>query len=100
MYKSNLEEGYLAGRLYRSPAEIKRDIRKIKDEINSVNELFNIRELVDAIITEGADGDITRIAAAAAELYDSAEEALSTLRLLEESLDELRAELVLVYEEG
>ena len=85
---------------YRSPDEIKADIREIRERIDSVNDLFNIRELIASVITEGAGDDICRVAEAAAELADAAEEAMLELRVLNESLSELREELLFALREG
>ncbi len=85
---------------YRSPSEIKADICEIRERIDSVNDLFNIRELIASVITEGAGDDICRVAEAAAELADAAEEAMLELRVLNESLAELREELLFALKEG
>ncbi|MBR2650426.1 MAG: hypothetical protein IKD45_02080 [Clostridia bacterium] len=93
MYRLLDEVNGLPPRLYRSPEEIRRDIADIKRKIGEVNELFNIRELISSVISESEGGDMERMAAAASELADSAEEALSELRMLSEMLTLLRAEL-------
>ena len=93
MYKEIDEVNCLPPRLYRHPSEIRRDISKIRAKIDEVNELFNIRELISNVITETEGGDIEGVAAAACELADSAEEALSELRLFLGLLDELKLEL-------
>ncbi len=80
--------------LYRSPDEIKSDIYEIRERIASVNELFNIRELIANVITESAGEDMRRVAQAAADLADAAEEASLELSVLNENLSELRAELL------
>ena len=95
------ENGIGGGRYsYRAPWEIKADIREIRERIDSVNELFNIRELIASVITEGAGNDICRVAEAAAELADAAEEAMLELRVLNESLAQLREELLFALNEG
>lgn len=81
-------------RVYRCPDEIRADISDIRERIRGVNELFNIRELIAEIINEGAEGDVRKLAIAAGELADHAEEALAELRMLNADLDELRAELI------
>ena len=93
MYRRLDEVNCLPPRLYRHPDEIRRDIADIKRKINEVNDLFNIRELISSVISESEGGDMERVAAAASELAESAEEALSELRYFSQMLEELRAEL-------
>ena len=86
------KNGYPEG-LYRTPEQIKRDMRIIGDRISETMYMLNVRNIIAEIISDGCGEDLERRAGAVRELVEEAEEALSNLKELEETLDELRAEL-------
>ncbi len=97
MYRSFDDVNGLPPRVYRSTEQIKDDIRVVALRINEINEMLNIRELVAALAMNDMDSDPVRSAEAVRELADRAEDALAELSSLNESLDNLRAELIAVY---
>lgn len=79
---------------YRTPERIKEDIREISSRISEVNEMLNIRELLADFLCEDSDRAVIQRAAELSELLEFASEALSELRELNKTLDELKDELV------
>ncbi|MBE6645181.1 MAG: hypothetical protein E7612_07385 [Ruminococcaceae bacterium] len=80
-------------RLYRSPSEIKSDIRKISASIEETSSMLNIRELLLNILMSERASLPEKIIP---ELWDAINEAnlaLSSLRELKEELDSLEDEL-------
>ena len=79
--------------LYRSPAEIKRDISSIKKRISEATSMLNVRSLVSEImdewLLESPEKAITELEAVVSDAYDT----LEALKALNEELDMLRDEL-------
>ena len=79
---------------YRVPERIKEDIREISARISEVNGMLNIRELLADFLGEDSEREIMRRASELSELLTFASEALSELRELNKTLDELKDELI------
>lgn len=94
MYRSMEETNGLPPRVYRDPAEIRRDIKNIAARITEVKEMLNIRELISHIIVGNSAEDILREAEAMKELFQYATEALDELAVLSADLDDLKSELI------
>ena len=80
-------------RLYRTPGEIRRDINTIKDKIEKVGNMLNIRNMLTEMISECAIGDPERWIPTLRMIVDEAEDSLDMLRGFKENLDELMREL-------
>ena len=85
-------DGFAPG-LYRTPEQIKKDMREISERISDTVYMLNVRNVIAQIISETSGDDMRRRAGAISELVSEAKDALSMLRELEDTLDELRAEL-------
>ncbi len=79
--------------LYRSPSQIKRDIREIKERIEEINERTNIRSLLFDMLVDSKEESPQLVVKALSEALTEAEEALGKLRTLEEELSDLECEL-------
>lgn len=98
MYRTFDEINGFPPRLYRNPEEIKRDIRVVKERMEQINDMLNIRELLSEAF-EGADEQsLPRRAEQIRELLKYADDTLQELSELSKTLDELRAELSEVRE--
>ena len=82
-----------AARLYRTPDKIREDILEIKSRIATVNSRLNIRDVLMSVIDECALGEPEKWVGALSEIVSDAEDSLSELKLLRESLDVLGEEL-------
>ena len=80
-------------RLYRSPKIIREDILDIKTRIDTVNAQLNVRDVLAAVLDGTAGTEPERWIPTLADLVAEAEEALSELKSLKESLDILSEEL-------
>ena len=80
-------------RLYRSPDAIRKDILDIKTQIETVNLKFNVRSILASMMEECVAGDPHKCIPALADIVDSAEKSLETLKSLDESLELLFEEL-------
>lgn len=88
----NEELAYPYGALYRTPGEIRTDIRRIAEQIREADRKLNIRDMVvETLCTAG--GEPKRLIASLEELVEESRAALEHLGVLEDKLDELRAEL-------
>ena len=86
------KDGFPDG-LYRTPEQIKHDMRIISDRISETMYMLNVRNVIAEIISEDCGEDLTRRAGAVRELVEEAAEALANLKELEDALEELRGEL-------
>lgn len=80
-------------RLYRTPMEIRRDIAEINEKISKADGRLNIRVLLGELMTEYSEGDPEEWLPELARLLSDAEEVLSELTTLKESLERLNREL-------
>lgn len=80
-------------RLYRSPDEIREDIIEIKRKIEAVNSRLNTRDVLSGIMDKCVDEDPEKWIPLLMKIADEAEESLSYLKSLKESLDLLGEEL-------
>lgn len=80
-------------RLYRTPMEIRRDIAEINEKISKADGRLNIRVLLGELMTEYGEGDPEEWLPELARLLSDAEEVLSELTTLKESLERLNREL-------
>ena len=78
--------------LYRTPAEIKSDIRDISIRIKEVESLLNIRSLLMDMLTSAAQREPRKWIPEIEEVVREAAQTLDELRRLKESLDELYEE--------
>ena len=92
MYRSYDNAFGTPPRIYRTPDEIRRDIKGVRGAINEMNSRLNIRELLFEIITDEETIPPEEVVQTLESLLAEAEDALSKLR-------ELRAELSLLEEE-
>lgn len=93
MYRGYDVENGLPPRIYRTPAEIRRDIAEISEKIEQTGDMLNIRALlIDLLVSDRADSPDTLIPDLE-EAIDEAKGALTGLRLLEEELSSLEEEL-------
>lgn len=79
-------------RIYRTPAEIRRDIEEISERIESANESLNIRSLITELLCGGEEPP-ERLIPELYEVVSEANAALSALEELNAELDALREEL-------
>lgn len=80
-------------RLYRSPDTIREDISEIKTKIESVNSMLNIRNILMEMIDTYAAKEPETWIPALSDIVSDAEDSLSQLKALKESLDILSEEL-------
>ena len=93
MYRSYDTENGIGPTIYRSPAEIREDIRYIKEKIKSVNLALNLREMLTSILDGERGGEPEMMIDVLSDVVEEAKSALEELRGLEEELYELEAEL-------
>ena len=94
MYRTYDETNGIPPRLYRHPEEIKTDIKEISQRISEINEMLNIRELLaDFLLDDGVE-NLRSSSGKLSELLTYALEALDELKALNETLEELKDELV------
>ncbi len=93
MYRSYDTKNGIGPTIYRSPAEIREDIRYIKEKIRGVNEALNLREMLTSILAGERSGEPEMLVETLSEVVEEAKSALDELRGLEEELCELEAEL-------
>jgi hypothetical protein len=94
MYRTYDMENGIPPRLYREPAEIKKDINEIADKIAETNEMLNIRSLImDILVSERADSP-KKLIPELEETIGEAGEALARLKELEDELMLLEEELM------
>ena len=80
-------------RLYRSPKAIREDILDIKTRIDTVNAQLNVRDVLASVLDGTVGTEPERWIPTLSDLVAEAEEALSELKSLKESLDILSEEL-------
>lgn len=80
-------------RLYRSPKRIREDILDIKTRIDTVNAQLNVRDVLASVLDGTVGTEPERWIPTLVDLVAEAEEALSELKSLKESLDILSEEL-------
>lgn len=93
MYKSYDNENGIGPTIYRSPAEIREDIKYIKERIIAISEALNLREMLTAILDGDRAGEPEMLVETLSEVVEEAKSALDELRGLEDELCELEAEL-------
>lgn len=91
-FGANDYEG-LPPRLYRSPSEIKSDIRKISRKIKEADEMLCIRHILMEMISECAEKEPERWIEELEETVLEARETLRELERLKGALEELEEEL-------
>ena len=93
MYRTFDTDNGTPPRIYRTPAEIKADIRKISERIKETSSMLNIREmLVDILVSEHANSP-DKLIPELEEAIAEARWALDSLKNLKEELDMLEDEL-------
>ena len=80
-------------RLYRSPDEIRRDMRSIVDKINEQEEMLSVHNLLLEMIPSWAEQSPERWIPELEEMVAEACEALDTIKRLKEALEYLAIEL-------
>jgi chromosome segregation ATPase len=83
----------MAPRLYRSPAEILRDMERIKSRIEEISDMLSIHNLIIEMIPEWSSISPENWIPKLEETLDEANDALETLKELKERLAELKSEL-------
>ena len=89
---SNVSEG-IPSRLYRSVDEIRREMLDIKKKISETNEMLSVHALFTEMIAKRAREHPEKYVAELEEAVETTREALRELRLLGDTLDELREEM-------
>ena len=92
MYRSYDADCGLPPRIYRLPAEIKRDITDIKRRIEETTDMINVRSLLIDLLVGDFENEPEKLIP---ELYDAIAEANGAIACLKE----LREELSLLEEE-
>lgn len=80
-------------RLYRTPAEIKRDISKITERIKATNEKINVRHLLLEMLSDLREDDPQKSVKLLEELVAEAQDSLIEFNYLREALSDLECEL-------
>lgn len=80
-------------RLYRSPDEIRREMRQIAERIKNTDEQLNVRNMLMSVISDFADAEPQRWIPELEETLAEAKEALEDLAHLQDTLEALAAEL-------
>ena len=80
-------------RVYRSVDEIRADIRRVSHKVNEIYGMLNIRDMLVDMIIEYSEESPERWIGALEGVLSEAESLLSHVKLLEETLGELSAEL-------
>lgn len=93
MYRTYDMANGIPPRIYRTPGEIKRDIRDIGEKIEETNEMLNIRGLLLDMLTSENSGSPERLIPDLEEAVAEAREALIKLGRLKEELTSLEEEL-------
>ena len=92
LYYGNAGEERVPG-LYRSPDEIRRDIRALLRKIRESEEMLSVRNILLEVISEWSEAEPERWMAELEETLCEAKESLVHLNELKEGLEELREEL-------
>lgn len=82
-----------AARLYRSPAEIRRDVERISAKIEETSDMLSVHNLLMEMIPLWAEESPEKWIPELEETLSEASSALETLRELKETLEELWEEL-------
>ncbi len=93
MYRTFDTVNGMPARIYRTPAEIKDDIRKISYAIKETSSMLNIRDLLVNILTSEFADKPERLIPELEEAISEARWALDSLNKLKEELDSLEDEL-------
>ena len=78
---------------YRTPEAVSRELREIKDKVDSLNSMLNARDIITEILTSFSEGDYQRLAGPVTEMVQSATMTLNSLRVLYEDLSLMSSEL-------
>lgn len=90
-YRNNTEG--IPVRLYRSPDEIRAEMRRIAERIRVADEQLNIRNMMMSVLTDFADAEPRRWIPELEEALAEAREALADLSHMEDTLQALAEEL-------
>ena len=93
MYRSFDTVNGIPARIYRTPEEIKRDIRAISVRIEETSSMLNIREMLVNILMSERKESPEKLVLELGDAIDEAREALSMLNGLKQELDLLEEEL-------
>ena len=89
---ANAYEG-IPSRLYRTPSEIKRDISRVRTQLEEIGEMLSIHNLLINLVSEFATSEPKKWIPELEETVAEAKDALEKARELEELLNDLSAEL-------
>lgn len=78
---------------YRTPEAVSRELREIKDKIDSLNSMLNARDIITEILTSLCEGNYQRLAVPVTEMVQSATLTLNSLTALYEDLSLMSREL-------
>ena len=93
MFRGYDMENGIGPKIYRSPAEVREDVKAVKLRIKEVSDAVNLRDLLLNILTGERSRDPENLITTLSEAVEEAKEALEELRGLEEELYELEEEL-------
>ena len=80
--------------IYRSLSQIREDIESVSELIEEINSMLNIRGMLMDILSAEASAQPTEWLPELCELVEGAREGLAELSVLENTLEELKEELV------
>ena len=80
-------------RMYRSPSQIRADIKRVRAGLDEIYSMLNVRNLLADMLAEYAEQRPERWIRALEEVISEAEHLLRRAKGLEESLKELKEEL-------
>ena len=78
---------------YRTPEAVSRELREIRDKIDTLNSMLNARDIITEILTSLSQGEYQRLAKPVTDMVDSATMTLNSLRALYEDLSLMSREL-------
>ncbi len=78
---------------YRTPEAVSRELKEIRDKVDSLNSMLNARVIITEILDSLSEGDYARLARPVSDMVESATMTLNSLRALYEDLSLMSREL-------
>lgn len=78
---------------YRTPEAVSRELRAIKDKVDSLNSMLNARDIITEILTSFSEGNYQVLAVPVTEMVESATVTLNSLTALYDDLSRMSKEL-------
>lgn len=91
LFDLNTHLGY-EGR-YRTPEAVSRELKEIRNKIDSLNSMLNARDIITEILTSLSQGEYQRLAGPVNDMVESANTTLNSLTALYEDLSLMSREL-------